>query len=152
MSRTKQYKNLRKFHGILGKAVIAGYIQWKSNKSSWEMGYFEGMGYASGGTSGERVQGGDNTPPQERALEIKTNDKSYNALCRRIKKAEAIFESLDKNRKAILDIYCWGGAPWHACAHAIGQKSRTGFFSAVGELEVAVGKAWEEDEDRVPLT
>lgn len=140
--RVREYrKNARKFYAVLGKAIISGYVQWQENKRYWERGYFDRMGISSG-EMGDRIQGGDRTPPQDRALEIKTKDREYIKLCKKIEKAENIMQSLPEENQIILHSYCWGGTPWHEVSDAV-NRSKSGFFSTIAEMEVRVGKMWE---------
>lgn len=144
-TRVRQYrKNIRRFYAVVGKAVLAGYVQWKEYKRFWERGYFDRLGASGGSGIGERVQGGEPTPPQERALEIMTHDREYLTLCRRIEKAQQIIDSLPEEKKAILESYCWSGNPWHECAGSLG-KGRSAFFQTIADMEVQVGRAWDGD-------
>ena len=134
-------RNPRRIKVLLGKSLIADYVDWLEWRKWYDRG-FERQGIVSAGLSGERVEGGDHPPIQERVMEAKRRDREYSGLCRRIEVMAQILDGLNEEQRYILDSFVWRGIPWYDVAKVL-NRSKTSFFRAVSDVEEIVGEKWQ---------
>lgn len=134
-------KNPRRLKILLGKSLIAGYVDWLEWRKWYDRG-FERQGIVSAELNGMKVQGGDHPPVQEKVMTAKLRDREYSSLCRRIEKMSQILEGMTEEQQYLLDSFCWRGVPWYEVAKVL-NRSKTSFFRAVSEVEELVGEKWE---------